>query len=268
MSNIEKIVSEGIKLVLRPPVGWLVIDRPERKNALTKAMWGHIPGAIEEIAKDDRVRVIVLRGGGEETFIAGADISEFDTVRRDSETSRSYEHLNDLAFAALRDTEKPTLAMIRGHCLGGGLALAMACDLRLADTSARFGIPAAKLGVGYPPKSIADIVSMVGPSVAKDIFFTARRFDADEAGRLGLINRIVPPEELETRTIALAEEIARWAPLTQKAAKAAVNALSGGDFGSGTDDVQKLCDLCFDSDDFAEGRRAFMEKRSPVFRGR
>lgn len=268
MSNTEKIIADGIKLVLRPPLGWLVIDRPDRKNALTKAMWSLIPAAIGQLDEDDRIRVIILRGGGEETFIAGADISEFDTVRKDKATSRAYEHLNDLAFAALRDAAKPTLAMIRGHCLGGGLALAMACDLRLADTGARFGIPAAKLGVGYPPKSIADIVSVVGPSVAKDIFFTARHFDAGEADRLGLISRLLPPEELETQTIAFAEEIARCAPLTQKAAKAAINALTGGDFGARANDVQRLCDLCFDSEDFSEGRRAFMEKRIPVFRGR
>ncbi|MEP3277809.1 MAG: enoyl-CoA hydratase [Stappiaceae bacterium] len=267
MLRTQKTVAEGIELIFSPPLGWLVVDRPKRKNAINRAMWKAIPHAVDQLCSDQNVRVIVLRGGGEETFIAGADISEFDEVRKDKKTSRSYERLNDLAFDALRNADKPTVAMIRGHCLGGGMALAMACDLRIADGESRFGIPAAKLGVGYPPKSIADIVALVGPSVAKDIFFTARQFDGTEARHLGLINRLVEPGKLEFQTIALAREIATLAPLTQRAAKSAINALVASDFGPAQSDVQTLCDQCFDSHDFIEGRTAFKEKRRPVFKG-
>ncbi len=257
-----------IDVEISGPVGWLVIDNPTRRNAVTLAMWRDIPRAVQELCEDDAVRVIVVRGAGEETFVAGADISEFATTRADSETARGYEEANAAAFDALRQCPKPTVAMIRGYCLGGGLGLAVACDMRMAEAGSQFSIPAARLGVGYPPSAIRDVVKLVGPQRAKDLFFTARRVAAEEALRIGLIDRLTVAGGLETELAALLTAISENAPLTQIAAKAAIDAISGDPEAADWSTIQRLSEACFDSSDFAEGRSAFLEKRPPRFEGR
>ncbi|WP_186398011.1 enoyl-CoA hydratase [Stappia sp. P2PMeth1] len=248
-------------------IGWLEVDNLARRNALTLTMWQAIPQAVAELSSDPRVRVIVLRGAGNETFIAGADISEFATLRKDAASARAYEVSNAEAFDALRNAALPTLAMIRGFCLGGGFGLAAACDLRIAADGSSFGIPAARLGVGYPPTAIADVVRLIGPARAKLLFFTARRIGTAEAERFGFLDLVAAPETLETETRRLASEIASGAPLTLRAAKAGIDALTARLSAEDRDACQTLADACFDSRDFAEGRTAFMEKRAPDFTG-
>lgn len=260
--------SEKIYAEVEAPIGWIVIDNPARRNAVDLKMWLAIPDLVAALVADDSVRVIMVRGGGEQAFVAGADISEFETVRATAESARSYEASNADAFAALRHSPKPTIAMIRGFCLGGGLGLAVSCDMRISADDAVFGIPAGRLGVGYPPEAVRDVVNLVGPSRAKDIFFTARRLDHTEALRIGLVDRVVLADELMAEAWALAEMIAGNAPLTLKAAKAAITGVSGDPLAADWAAIKALADACFDSEDYAEGRAAFLEKRRPVFRGR
>lgn len=249
-------------------IGVVTIDNERRLNAVTLAMWRAIPAAIARLEDDQTVRVIVLRGAGEKAFVSGADISEFAEVRRDAASARAYEASNVAAFRAIRKALKPTIAMISGPCIGGGLGLALACDLRIAGTTAQFAIPAAKLGLAYPPEAIADIVAAIGASRAKELFFTARRVKADEAQRMGLVSEVIADEDLPAFVETLALTIAGNAPLTISAAKAAIDSvLPGADEDTAALAVT-LADAAFDSADFREGRSAFLEKRKPLFEGR
>ncbi|WP_306030761.1 enoyl-CoA hydratase [Stappia sp. MMSF_3263] len=263
----DAAVAGRVRIGTEGQIGWIVIDNERRRNALTLAMWAAIPEAVARLCADPEPRVIVLRGAGDDTFVAGADISEFATVRRDAASARAYEAANAAAFDALREASLPTIAMVRGFCLGGGFGLAAACDLRIADATARFGIPAARLGVGYPPSAIADVVRLVGPSRAKLLFFTARQFGASEAQGLGIVDTLATDTPLEQATRDLAQAIAQGAPLTLKAAKAGIDALTAHLSDEELATCQALADACFDSADFAEGRAAFMEKRTPRFTG-
>jgi enoyl-CoA hydratase/carnithine racemase len=229
-------------------------------------MWKAFPALMDALDRDPEVRVIVVRGAGPESFTSGADIAEFATVRANAEGGRLYEAANEAAFWAVAHCSKPVVAMIRGFCLGGGFGLALSCDLRVASESAIFGIPAARLGVGYPPGAMKLVTAVVGASAAKDLFFTARRIGAQEAHRLGVVQRLVPDSELEQVTRALAESIAENAPLTIRAAKAAIDEAVGA--GHPNVDPVALADRCFDSADAVEGREAFLQKRRPVFTGR
>ncbi len=255
-----------LSISLDGAIATLAIDNPAKHNALDLGMWKALPGIIAELDRDERVRVLVLRGAGSGSFASGADIAEFETVRADAEGGRLYEAANEAAFWALAHFSKPIIAMIRGFCLGGGFGLALSCDLRIASDNAIFGIPAARLGIGYPPGAMKLVTAAVGAPAAKDLFFTARRIGAQEAERLGVLQRVVPDEELEATISGLAGEIARNAPLTIKAAKAAIDASMG--LAHPDVDPAALADLCFDSADAVEGRKAFLEKRSPIFSGR
>jgi len=256
-----------LRITVEAPVGWLVIDHPERRNAVSLSMWKALPALVAALDADPVVRVIVLAGGGEQAFVSGADIAEFAEVRRDAASARAYEDTNEAAFAALRQAAKPTLAMIRGACFGGGVGLAAACDLRIAADDAVFSIPAAKLGIAYPPPAIADVVALVGASRAKDLFFTARRLDAAEALSIGLVDRVVPAASLRDETLALAATIAGNAPLTLAAAKTAIAAAVTAD-PAAAERARAAAEACFSSADFAEGRDAFLAKRTPRFTGR
>jgi enoyl-CoA hydratase/carnithine racemase len=249
-------------------VGWLSVHNPARRNAVTLEMWRTLPGALAALAATPGLRCVVLRGAGDATFVAGADISEFATLRKDARSAQAYEASNVAAFDALHDCPLPTIAMVRGFCLGGGLGLAAACDLRIADETAQFGIPAARLGIAYPPSAIADIVRLVGPSRAKMTFFTAQRLDATQAREAGLVDMLVAPRDLDAATRDLAATIALGAPLTLAAAKAGIDAVAGGMSPENLAACEQLANACFDSADFAEGRSAFLEKRPPRFTGK
>lgn len=257
-----------IRIEVEGAVGRLVVANPERRNAVSLAMWQAIPGAVAALVAHPDVRVIVVRGDGDLAFVSGADISEFATVRKDAASARAYEASNADAFSALRHATKPTIAMIRGFCLGGGMGLAVACDIRIASDDAVFGIPAARLGVGYPPDCIADVVAAVGPQRAKEMFFTARRLTAAEALEIGLLAAVHSVEALENEAIDLATVIAHNAPLTLRAAKAAIDAVVDGALPARRETLVALTDACFASADFAEGRAAFLEKREAKFHGR
>ena len=249
-------------------IGTVTIDNPSRMNAMSLAMWSAIPAAVRALDDDPAVRIIVLTGAGDKAFVSGADISEFAEVRKDAASARAYERSNAEAFAAIGAAVKPTIARISGFCLGGGLGMAIACDLRVASHGSVFGIPAARLGVGYPPECMQDLVAIVGPSRAKELFFTARRITAPEAERIGLINQVIADADFAAQADALCTGMAENAPLTQIAAKAAIDRLLGDPDGRLLARAKTLADACFDSADFAEGRNAFLEKRPPKFTGK
>ncbi len=248
-------------------IAWLSLENPSRMNALTGAMWAAIPALIAEAEADPAVRVIVLRGSGEKAFCAGADISEFETART-GDAAATYDALNHAAFEAISGAAKPTIAMIHGFCLGGGLGLAAVCDIRLADEASQFAIPAAKLGLGYPPRWIRPLLALAKPAHVKELLFTGRRYNAAEALAMGLVNRLYPTGELEQATRALAGEIAANAPLTIRASKLAIDELTAKPEHPDTQKLNDAVAACFASADYVEGRRAFLEKRTPKFEGK
>lgn len=249
-------------------VAWIVIRNPARHNALRLEMWQAIPEVVGTVNADSKIRVCVLRGYGNEAFASGADISEFETRRKDARQAAEYEAITNRAFTALLELEKPLVAMVHGHCMGGGLAVSLCADIRLAAADARFALPAARLGVGYHPSGVARIVDVLGPAAASEIFFAALQYTADEALRMGLVNRVLPKEDLEGFTRAYATAMAANAPLTQRAAKRAIRSVLRGTLVEDSAALDHLIAACFESQDYAEGVRAFLEKRKPRFSGK
>jgi enoyl-CoA hydratase/carnithine racemase len=247
------------------PIGTLTFNNPERHNAMSLDMWRAGTTVLEQFEKDPAVRVIVLTGAGGKAFVSGADISKFESERASVEAVLEYNAAVDQFSKGLSECSKPTIAMIRGYCLGGGVGIAVCCDLRIANDAARFAVPAAKLGLGYGYANIRRILDLVGPQFVTEMLLTARQFDASHAARTGLVNHVVPDGEIEKFVRELAETIAGNAPLTIRAVKRIVRELR-----SDAPDVA-ACDAlvrqCFESADYREGRKAFMEKRKPVFRG-
>jgi len=264
----ERAFAEG-KLIARREngLGWLIFNNPERRNALSLAMWQGITEIVREFEADPAVRVIVLKGEGEKAFTAGADISRFESERGTPEGVIAYEKATREAYSAVRQAAKPTIARIHGFCMGGGMAMAISCDLRVAAQGAVFGIPAARLGVGYAYEAVKTLVDLVGPSFAKEVLYTARQFTTDEALAMGLINRAVPPEALDGAVADMAGRIAENAPLTIAAVAAAVADLLAEPAQRDRAAVDEMVATCFASADFEEGRTAFLEKRKPNFRG-
>ena len=248
------------------PIGWMTFNKPERRNAVSLDMWQAMPEILHQFANDPAVRVIVLKGAGELAFVSGADISQFEQVRATEAANADYDRIIELASKALAECGKPTIAMIRGYCIGGGLAIAIGCDIRIATVDSKFGIPAARLGVGYGAPGVKKLVGLVGPSYTKEIFFTARHFDAMEAQAMGLVNRVVPGAELEDYTRKYCAAIADNAPRTMSTLKRTVTEVLRG-HEADWEVCDNLVKECFASQDYIEGRRAFMEKRRPVFRG-
>ena len=249
-------------------IGWLIFNQPERHNALSLEMWQGIGDVLEAYAADPEVRVAVMRGAGGKAFVSGADISEFDSHRGSSAQKDEYGKIAGRANRWLARFDKPLIALIEGYCIGGGLATALSADIRIATPDSRFGIPAARLGLGYEYEGLAKLARVVGPARARDIMFSARFMEADEALAMGLLNFVHSREEIESQTVGYAERIAGNAPLTVKAAKAAINAWERGSRVEELEVVHQLVNDCFDSEDYKEGRHAFREKRTPDFHGR
>ncbi|MGI9333229.1 MAG: enoyl-CoA hydratase [Gammaproteobacteria bacterium] len=249
-------------------IGHLTLNQPEKHNAMSYEMWSALIIAMAGFAADDGVRVVILRGEGGRAFSAGADISEFETRRHTPEAVAEYDGNTRKAIDALAEIDKPTIAHIEGYCVGGGFELAMYCDLRFASEASSFGIPAAKLGLGYGFEDVRALVQTVGPAAAKEILFTGRRFDGQQALQMGLINKVLPADELAAYVSETADMIAANAPLTHKASKRTVHEVLKDAEMRDEALCHRLVEQCFASTDYVEGRTAFMEKRRPRFRGK
>lgn len=250
------------------PIGWMTFNNPERRNAVSHEMRLAIMEILDDFSRDDSVRVIVMKGAGDKAFVAGADISQFEKTRATPEQREHYGAISQQVQGRYAALEKPLIAMIHGYCLGGGLRTALNADIRIASEDAQFGVPAGRLGIAYDVTSVRKLVDAVGPSHAKAILLTAQRYSAAEALRMGLVNQIVPRAELERTVRSLAHMIADNAPLTARASKATVGEIVKDPQDRDMARCLALIEACFTSDDYVEGRRAFMEKRKPVFKGR
>jgi enoyl-CoA hydratase/carnithine racemase len=250
-------------------IGWIVFNQPEKRNAVSQEMWQLMPGYVEDLTRDDAIRVVILRGAGDAAFVAGADISQFKDRRRNMDDEAEYRKISARGGQALATLGKPLLAMIHGVCVGGGVGMALNCDLRLAADDARFGIPAARLGLGYHYHGMEKLMKLIGPAYTKELFFTARTdFSAQDALRMGLVNQVVPKAELEAFTRDYALRISRNAPLTIRSTKTTVETLLKPEAQRDLALLDKLIADCFNSEDYQEGVKAFGEKRRPVFKGR
>ena len=258
-------MSGRLRVARDGPIGSMVFDSPARRNAISGDMWRAIPGAMADFDANPEVRCVVLRGEGTVAFAAGADISEFETRRSSEGNVREYDGLVDAAQHAIEDSAKPVVALIHGFCIGGGVEMALACDLRYAADTSQFAIPAARLGVGYGVHGTNRLVATVGHAAAREIMFSGRRYSAQEALAMGLINRLLPAAELDEYVRRLALELAVNAPLSIAASKRIINTVieARGDFT----EEDALTARCMQSEDYKEGRRAFMEKRTPRFKG-
>jgi enoyl-CoA hydratase len=262
MTQTDKLLSRK-----EAGVGIVTFNNPERLNAVSLDMWEAAKRALDQFAADNEVRVVVLTGAGGKAFVSGADISKFASERASPEATRAYEVTTSATFDGIYEFPKPTIAMIRGYCVGGGLGLASCCDLRICSDDSRFAIPAAKLGLGYGYAGLKRLVDIVGPSFAKEIFYTARQFDAQEAYAMGLVNRVVPTAGLESAVKSITDMICANAPLTIKAVKFTVGEVLKDEGKRNVARVNEMVEACFKSRDYTEGRTAFMEKRKPVFTG-
>jgi enoyl-CoA hydratase len=249
-------------------IGWMTFNNPEKHNAVSLEMWEAGWKIMEGFQRDDEVRVVVITGAGGKAFVSGADISKFADERATREAVAHYNAAVAQIYGGIHAFPKPTIAMIRGYCVGGGIGLASCCDMRICTEKSRFALPAAKLGLGYGYDGVKRLVDIVGPAFTKDIFFTARQFDAAEALRVGFVNQMVADAELETSVRATAEMIADNAPLTVGSVKFIANETVKDGAARDLAKCKELVQACFESRDYVEGREAFMAKRKPVFEGR
>jgi enoyl-CoA hydratase/carnithine racemase len=258
--KILQSISEGIGIV--------TFNNPEKRNAMSLDMWEGLGQSLVELRDDPDVRVVILVGAGDKAFVSGADISQFEKTRHNAEASEEYSKRSAAQRALLADYPKPTIACIRGFCLGGGMQVAMLADIRFAAESSQFGIPAAKLGIAYGYDGLRNLVSLVGPSWARLIMYTGMRIGSAEALRIGLVDRVLPNAELWDATLEIARSISGNAPLAIKAAKITIAQVLKDSGARDFDAIKDIGTACMDSEDFREGRRAFMEKRKPVFKGK
>ena len=266
--TIEHGMTEKMTAVKEGTIGWMTFNQPEKHNAVSYEMWDAVPTILEDFAQDNNIRVVVLKGAGDRAFISGADISQFEKNRSSEETTAIYNAATDRASKTLQNLEKPTIAMINGYCIGGGCSVAVSCDMRIAADFSTFAIPAAKLGLGYGYGGVKRLVDLVGPSYTKEIFYTARQFNAEEAQMMGLVNRVVPKEQLESYVREYAEIIGGNAPMTIRTLKATVAEAVADPDKRDLDKIARMIDECFASEDYKEGRKAFMEKRKAQFQNR
>jgi enoyl-CoA hydratase/carnithine racemase len=248
-------------------LGWMIFNNPEKRNAVSLDMWEAASRILDDFKRDPAVRVVVLKGAGGKAFVSGADISRFESERANEEAAARYNTAVEAASMGLYEFPKPTIAMIEGYCIGGGTGIAVCCDMRICSSGSRFGVPAARLGLGYGYTGVKRIVDLVGPAFAKEIFLTARQFTAEEAQQMGLVNRVVRDGELESFVKSYAALIAENAPLTMQGAKLAVGEALRDPAARNLAAVDEIVRKCFASADYKEGRTAFMQKRKPVFNG-
>lgn len=251
----------------RGGIGEICFDNQSKHNALTMSMVKAVPAVLADLGTNDDVRVIVVRGAGEKAFISGADISEFADVRTDAEARREYDHHSRLMWEAWSTVEKPVIAMIDGYCIGGGMLTALYADIRLASDRASFGVPAARIGLGYPYEGIRRLIQAVGPNRSAEILFVGGRWSAAEADAAGILNRVVPAGELRSVTEQFALRIVDNAPLTVRAAKLGIREALRDPEERDMTAVAAAITACFTSKDYLEGQRAFKEKRAPRFQG-
>jgi len=267
--NNEKSHADGkILQSVADGVGVITFNNPEKRNAMSLDMWEGLGHALVELRDDPEVRVVILTGAGDKAFVSGADISQFEKTRHNAEASEEYSKKSAAQRALLADYPKPIIACIRGFCLGGGMQVAMAADIRIAAEDSRFGIPAAKLGIAYGYDGLRHLVSLVGPSWARLIMYTGMRIESAEALRIGLVDRVVPDTELWGATMEIARTISGNAPLAIQAAKITIAQILKDPDKRDMDAIKAIGTACMDSEDFREGRKAFMEKRKPQFKGK
>src|ERR1700675_12513 len=267
--NTEKSYADGkILQNVADGIGIITFNNAEKRNAMSLDMWEGFGHALAELRDDPDVRVVILVGAGDKAFVSGADISQFEKNRHNAEASEEYSKKSAAQRALLADYPKPTIACIRGFCLGGGMQVAMMSDIRIAAEHSQFGIPAAKLGIAYGYDGLKHLVSLVGPSWARLLMYTGMRIDSAEAARIGLVDRAVPDTELWSATTEIARTISGNAPLAIKAAKITIAQVLKDPDKRDMDAIKQIGTDCMDSEDFREGRRAFMEKRKPQFHGR
>jgi enoyl-CoA hydratase/carnithine racemase len=256
----DKILTEQSGEIAR-----IIFNQPEKRNAVSLEMWEAVEAAVTRFQADDSVRILILSGAGGKAFVSGADVSKFESERASAEAVAHYNATTKRVYDLIEAFPKPTIAQIDGFCVGGGVALALSCDLRICGENSQFAIPAAKLGLGYGFEGINRLVNIVGPSFAKEIFFTARRFDAEEARMMGLVNRVVPAEDVGRVAQETAEMIAANAPMTVASVKYIVGQTVTDESKRDLEGCAARVKACFDSQDYIEGRRAFLEKRKPNF---
>jgi len=249
-------------------VGVVTFNNPGKRNAMSLDMWEGLGHALTDLRDDEDVRVVILVGAGDKAFVSGADISQFEKTRHNAAASEEYSRRSASQRALLADYPKPTISCIRGFCLGGGMQVAMLTDIRIASQDSQFGIPAAKLGIAYGYDGLRHLVSLVGPSWARLIMYTGMKIDSAEALRIGLVDRVMPNGELWDATLEIARTISGNAPLAIQAAKITIAQVLKDPAARDMDAIKKIGSACMDSEDFREGRQAFMEKRKPKFKGR
>ena len=262
-----KLTTKKILAEAEGAVGQVTINNPDRRNAISLEMWEGLSEAFDAFSADPTIRCVVITGAGQKAFASGADISQFKENRSNAKAAEAYARISMAGRMKMLNFEKPLIARIQGFCMGGGLGIALAADIRIASDDSAFGVPAARLSIAYDRVNLRNLVHLVGPSKAKEILITAKRYPAIEAAAMGLINGCVPVDELDAAVADITNRIAENAPLSMRASKLIINEVMKDDEAFDEVLAEDLTRACFDSRDYQEGQDAFMNKRKPVFEG-